>query len=205
MDRQGLADVIRRAQLSEPTALEALVDAYSGRVFGFVYRMVGSRDDAEDLVQEVFLRVTRTIGRYQDDGRFESWLFRIAANLARDRARRFGRQPGRIDVHAGESGDGNNSGGMDGFAGHEDAPGHAMELGEDVGGLSEALSQLPTAEREVIMMRHYSDMSFKEIAEHMGTPLGTALARAHRGLQRLRELMAGDAATTSGHQGQVRA
>jgi len=191
MDRQGLADVIRRAQLMEPAALEALVDAYSGRVFGFVYRMIGSRDDAEDLVQEVFLRVTRTIGRYQDDGRFESWLFRIAANLVRDRGRRFGRQPNRVDVQSGEDAGGNGAAGMDGFAGSGAGPGWRMEFGEDVTGLTAALSQLPAAEREVIMMRHYSDMSFKEIAEAMGTPLGTALARAHRGLQHLRELMGG--------------
>ncbi len=201
MDRQGLADVIRRAQLLEPAALEALVDAYSGRVFGFVYRMIGSRDDAEDLVQEVFLRVTRMIGRYHDDGRFESWLFRIAANLVRDRARRFGRQPGRIDVQPAEN---SNGGGMDGFAGRNEAPGHALELGEDVSGLSAALGQLPAAEREVIMMRHYSDMSFKEIAEIMGTPLGTALARAHRGLQRLRELMTESVDTTTKLPGEVR-
>lgn len=203
MDRQGLADLIRRAQVSEPAALEALVDAYSGRVFGFVYRMIGSRDDAEDLVQETFLRVTRTIGRYQDDGRFESWLFRIAANLVRDRARSFGRQPGRVDVHAGTDAGNGNGGGMDGFAGRDTPPGRSMELGEDVKGLTAALGQLPVAEREVIMMRHYSDMSFKEIAEVMGTPLGTALARAHRGLQRLRELMGGAAAEAVARPGEV--
>lgn len=204
MDRQGLADVIRRAQLSEPAALEALVDAYSGRVFGFVYRMVGSRDDAEDLVQEVFLRVTRTIGRYQDDGRFESWLFRIAANLARDRARRLGRQPGRVDVHAGDDASGNGGAGMDAFPASGDAPDHAMQLGEDASGLSAALGQLPVAEREVIMMRHYSDMSFKEIAEFMGTPLGTALARAHRGLQRLREILSEGPTSSPRHSDRVR-
>jgi RNA polymerase sigma-70 factor (ECF subfamily) len=204
MDRQGLADVIRRAQLMEPAALEALVDAYSGRVFGFVYRMIGSRDDAEDLVQEVFLRVTRMISQYQDDGRFESWLFRIAANLVRDRGRRFSRQPGRVDVYASDEASSNGGMGMDGFAGNGEAPGGRMELGEDVTGLTAALGQIPAAEREVIMMRHYSDMSFKEIAEAMGTPLGTALARAHRGLQHLRELMGGSVGAPAKERGEAR-
>src|SRR5262249_20941730 len=152
--------------------------------------MVGSRDDAEDLSQEVFLRLTRMIGRYQDDGRFESWLFRIAANLVRDRARALGRRPGRMDPHAGIRADAQ---GMDSFCGPDENPGGSLELAEDVDQLTAALARLPAAEREVLMMRHYSDMSFKEIAEAMETPLGTALARAHRGLQRLRELMGADA------------
>src|SRR5215468_567733 len=100
MDRESLADLIRRAQLQDPAAFESLVDQFGGRIFGFVYRMVGSRDEAEDLVQEVFLRVVRTIVRYHEDGRFESWVFRIAANLVRDRARSLGRQPGRMELRA---------------------------------------------------------------------------------------------------------
>jgi len=190
MDRESLADLIRRAQLQDPAAFESLVDQFGGRIFGFVYRMVGSRDEAEDLVQEVFLRVVRTIARYHEDGRFESWVFRIAANLVRDRARSLGRQPGRMELRADEGGSGDT---MDGLSRVESGPSRPMELKEDVDQLAAALAMLPAAEREVIMLRHFSDLSFKEIAEAMGTPLGTALARGHRGLQRLREIMEGAA------------
>ena len=64
-----------------------------------------------------------------------------------------------------------------------------MELAEDVDRLQRALENLPETEREVVMLRHYSNLSFAEIAELMGTPLGTALARAHRGLHKLRAMM----------------
>ena len=65
---------------------------YNRRVFGLLYRLTSDRETAEDLMQETFLRVVRTIDRYEHAGRFEAWLFRIAANLARDRARRRGRR-----------------------------------------------------------------------------------------------------------------
>ncbi len=192
MDRESLAELIRRAQLQEPAAFESLVELFSGRVFGFVYRMVGSRDESEDLVQEVFLRIVRTIGRYQDDGRFESWLFRIAANLVRDRARSLGRRPGRMELREDDGG----GDALEGLARFESGPSRPMELKEDLNQMTAALAELPAAEREVIMLRHFSDMSFKEIAESMGTPLGTALARAHRGLQRLRAIMDGGPAAS---------
>lgn len=64
------------------------MELYSPRVFGLLYRLCGSREAAEDLMQETFLRVVRTIDRYEHSGKFEAWLFRIAANLARDSAGR---------------------------------------------------------------------------------------------------------------------
>lgn len=185
MDRESLADLIHRAQLQDAAAFDALVDHFAGRVYGFILRMTAARDDAQDLTQEVFLRVVRMIGKYQDDGRFEAWIFRIAANLVRDRGRRSQRQPARLTL-AERDGEGE---GLDQFAGDEDAPHAPLERGEDVERLTAALQLLPEAEREVIMLRYFADMSFKEIAESMGTPLGTALARSHRGLARLRELM----------------
>ena len=88
MNTDPLADLIRRAQQRRPEAYDALIDAYSPRLYGYFYRCTRSQHDAEDLLQEVFVRLVRTIGHYQHDGRFDAWLFRIAANLVRDRGRR---------------------------------------------------------------------------------------------------------------------
>ncbi len=191
MDEEALAAVIQAAQGGDPAAYDVLVEQYGGRVFGFLFRLTGSRHDAEDLMQDVFLRVVRTLARYDHDGRFEAWIFRIAANLVRDRVRRAKRTPRTFDL--GDGGDfGVASAGADGWAGlggaaeSVDAP---LVRGEEVAELNQALDRLPLGEREVILLRHFSQMSFKEIAELMGTPLGTALARAHRGLARLRALM----------------
>lgn len=192
MDHQTLAEVISRAQRRDPSAFEALIEAYSYRLYGFLYRLTGHRDDADDLLQEVFVRVVRMIDKYQDDGRFEAWLFRIAMNLARDRVRRVRKSPivlaadQRGGDHNGAAGDA-----VDRASGSGEAPEHAAELADDVDRLQAALEQLGQAEREVIMLRHFADMPFNEIAEVMGTPLGTALARGHRGLKRLRTIMEG--------------
>jgi RNA polymerase sigma-70 factor (ECF subfamily) len=191
MDGEGLTAAIGRAQQGDSAAAQWIVDQFAGRIFGFFYRTTGSRTDAEDLMQDVFVRFVRMIGAYRHDGRFEAWLFRIAANLGRDRARKAKRSPKWLVSSATQSA------GENGFhvAPMEDLVGVAepadarMTLAEDIDALNAALAQLPPAEREVIMLRHFSQMSFKEIAEACELPLGTALARSHRGLQRLRELM----------------
>ena len=88
------ASIIRRAKKLDAEAFDVVVDAYGGRLAGFFRRLTGNGDEADDLVQEVFVRVVRTIGDYQEDGRFEAWLFRIAGNLARDRLRQRRARPG---------------------------------------------------------------------------------------------------------------
>lgn len=185
-----LDQIIRQAQNRDPAALDALVERYSSRLYGFVFRFTSSRDDSEDLVQEVFVRVVRMIGQYEHDGRFEAWLFRIAANLARDRVRKLGRTPRTGSLDDMTDADGHGRGEIESPRLLDPArPDGGMEFDEDVDRLQIALRQLPAAEREVVMLRHFSELSFADIAEIMGTPLGTALARAHRGLAKLRKLM----------------
>ena len=184
MDADELADLIRRAQARETAAFDALVECYSTRLYGYLYRLTGSRHDAEDLLQEVFVRVVKMIGRYEHDGRFEAWLFRIATNLVRDRVRRIRAAPPTVST---ETGDGHI--GEMAAVGDGTDPAGRMQISEAADRLQWALDQLSDAEREVVMLRHFSDLSFADIAELMKTPLGTALARAHRGLGRLRRLM----------------
>lgn len=186
--------IIMRAKAGVAEAFDELVDLYSARLYGFLYRLTGHREEAEDLVQEVFVRLVRTLERYEDDGRFEAWLFRIATNLARDRIRRVKRSISTTPFSAGRGEDGESDGGFGlDRAESDDAaePDAGMKLKEDMGRLADGLARLPEPEREVILLRHYTEMSFAQIAEMMGTPLGTALARSHRGLAKLREWMEG--------------
>ena len=191
MDAAQLAELIERAQGGEPAAFDALVEAYSARLYGYFYRLTGLRHEAEDLLQELFVRVVRMIGQYEHGGRFDGWLFRIATNLVRDRVRRarkclrpvatadrsLGTDEGHPLVEV-----------ADRTAGE---PADVLAQAETLDRLQWAIAQLPEHEREVILLRHFSQMSFAQIAEVMQTPLGTALARGHRGLARLRELMEG--------------
>jgi RNA polymerase sigma-70 factor (ECF subfamily) len=189
MDTDQLAEVIARAREKEPAAFDALVEIYATRLYGYFYRLTGSRHDAEDLLQELFVRLVRMIGRYEHDGRFDGWLFRIATNLVRDRVRR-ARQ---VKVVRWEPVPGAELEEADPLASRPDPlacdPRDRLERSEQVDCMQRALARLPEAEREVLLLRHFSQLSFREIAELMGTPLGTALARAHRGLARLREMM----------------
>lgn len=190
MTETELAELISRAKSRDPDAFDCIIDAFGRRLYGYLFRLTGAREDAEDLLQEVFLRLVRTIEDYEHDGRFVGWLFRIATNLARDRVRRIGRTPRtlRLDGPVTDDREGARWWEMGDLS--QPAPEAPMELREDVDALQEALAELPVAEREVVLLRHFSDLSFAEIAEAMGTPLGTALARGHRGLAKLRELMA---------------
>ena len=186
-DPAGFERLLRRAGRLDADALENLVALYSPRVFGLLLRMTGSRETAEDLLQETFLRMVRTIPEYQHDGRFDAWLFRIAANLARDHRRKSRRRGVAVRIDQAED---NLS-----FVSREPAdvrqirPDAEVMTRESRQRVQEMLQALPDAEREIILLRHFAELPFREIAEMLGVPLGTALARAHRALKKLRELM----------------
>jgi RNA polymerase sigma-70 factor (ECF subfamily) len=170
--------------------MDALVEAFASRVFGFLFRLTASRHDAEDLLQEVFVRVVRTLDAYQHHGRFEPWIFRIAANLARDRLRRRRRTGRRLTIGLlGNDSDEADAVGVVDAASASEPVDAGLERAEALDALNAALARLPEAEREAVMLRHFSQMSFREIAEATGVPLGTALARGHRGLHRLRAML----------------
>lgn len=189
MSDAALDDIVRRACARDAAALAELVDRYSDRVFGLLFRLTGSRDAAEDLMQETFLRVVRTIADYEHTGRFEPWLFRIAANLARDalRTRRRRGVAGDLDEAAPDATPVHR-------AGREEAsdPRDVLAEREQRERLVEWLGRLSRPDREILLLRHYAELSFREIAELLEIPLGTALARAHRALKRLRAAVVGE-------------
>ena len=201
MNEAALAEAIRGAQQGDATSFDRLVEAYAPRLFGFLYRLTGSRQESEDLLQEVYLRLVRMIEAYTHDGRFDAWLFRIAANLVRDRVRKV-RRTGKFVSDAGDDGNGSL---IDSIESAEPEIERGLVLSEEMDALARALAELPEAEREVIALRHFSQMSFKEIAEATNVPLGTALARGHRGLEKLRKLMAPEAVVETQNKRQKRA
>ncbi len=190
ISQEQLDSAIERAQKNDPAGMDDLVEEYAPRLYGFMYKLTGERDQSEELVQEAFVRLVRTIGQYEHRGRFEAWLFRIAANLARDRVRRISRAPTTISLESvdEDGGDDRIDVPASDWTGGATAE-RAVALEGDMGRLQTAIGELPTSEREVILLRHYSSMKFTEIADVLGIPLGTALARSHRGLVRLRKLM----------------
>lgn len=187
MTPPGWDGVLERARKRDPQALTAVVDAYSSRVFGLLYRLTGSREVAEDLTQETFLRVVRTIADYEHSGKFEVWLFRIAGNLARDLHRQHKRRGPTASLDGADNvGEFDMAGRGEPFA---DPLGQALVNAEQELKLRECLERMPEPDREIVLLRHFSELSFREIAEMLGVPLGTALARGHRALARLKQEM----------------
>ncbi len=189
-EKNSMETLIGQAQRMEPEAFDRIVDLYSVRLYSFLSRLTSNRDDAQELVQEVFVRVVRMIQHYEHDGRFDAWLFRIALNLARDRARKLTRAPGVTSLEAFTADADDDRSGRDRIADPaQPSPQDRARLDEDVDRMQQGMARLSEPEREVVLLRHYSQMSFADIAAMMETPIGTALARAHRALAKLREWM----------------
>ncbi|HUU31199.1 MAG TPA: RNA polymerase sigma factor [Phycisphaerae bacterium] len=161
--------------------IEQQLVAAAPRVYGFLIRLVGRPDVAEDLMQETMLRAFRSLETYLPEGKFHAWVFRIATNLARDWIRSRKRRP------------------VTGLEGDSDAlpatlrgdarPEAGLVRSERVVAVEAMIAQLSDADREVLLMRYYGELPFKEIARATGEPLGTVLARAHRALAKLGDLV----------------
>jgi RNA polymerase sigma-70 factor (ECF subfamily) len=183
-DARSSADLLARAARGEDAAWRTLVGEYSGRVYGLLRSQGADPELAEEVTQSVFCTVAAKLPEYVEGGRFESWLFRIAMNRLRDdarRRRRHAKPAGENEVLEGLAGPA-----PDRSAGRADA--------EELAALRAAVAQLSESDREVIDLRHVGGMSFKQMAEHLGEPLGTLLARHHRALAKLRAILEGAAA-----------
>ena len=186
MDPDGLKGAIAGAQAGRPEAYQALLEAYWPRLYGYFLRATGNHHDAEDLLGEMALRLVRRLKSYSDQGRFDHWLFRIAANMARDRIRRLKVHPRVASLSAGDE---------DGPAAAErvedesPAADSGLLAAEASAELNRALDDLDETTRQMILLRHFGQMSFKEIADCCQCPIGTVLARVHRGYKKLRELI----------------
>ena len=186
MDAEQLRAAIASAQAGEAEGYQALLEGYGPRLFGYFIRATGNGHDAEDLLSELMLRLVRQLGRYDHRGRFEPWLFRIAANMVRDRIRRRKVSPTPVSLSAGSTAGGSVEDVLTGRPAPVDAGLLAEESSLE---LQAALDKLDETTREMVLLRYFSEMSFKELSKMFECPIGTVLARVHRGLGILRKFM----------------
>jgi RNA polymerase sigma factor (sigma-70 family) len=182
---KGLSDsqLVSLYQNGNEEAFEVLLFRHKSKVYTAIYLIVKDRYVAEDLLQETFIKAINTIrgGRYNEEGKFLPWISRIAHNLAIDHFRKDKRYP---EVVLDDGSRLFNS--MD-FA--EDSEESKQMLRETRCKLRDCIKELPVEQKQVLIMRHYLDMSFQEIATRTGVSINTALGRMRYALINLRKKM----------------
>jgi RNA polymerase sigma-70 factor, ECF subfamily len=170
-------------QKGDTKAFEQLLDRYHRGIVNFIYRLVNNRSEAEELAQEVFLRVCRARESYEPRAKFASWIFRIAANAALKTAERSRRSPVRTAGAAGLEDDG-----AVGWASDPSPdPERRMASRETVAIVRDAIARLPAKERVAVVLRRYNGLSYSEIAEAMDCTEAAVKTYIHRGKIHLRE------------------
>lgn len=180
-------DLVRAFIAGETAAMEALFDRYRKAVFGWLVRHTESRSEAEDLYQDVWLRVIRGVEAYTP-GNFKAWLWRIVRNHAADNARR--KRPALILDSPGEAVEDGDS--LIDAIPDPDAV-HVLDgldVAERRARLSAAVERLSPPLKEVVLLRIQAELDFREIAELLNRPLGTVLARMHSAVARLKAIIA---------------
>lgn len=159
-----------RCQLGERAAFDELIARWHPPLAEYVRRIAGDEEDARDLLQEIWLRVLRGLGRLREGSKLRAWLFGIARRAAMDRWRERYAAPLQED--------------LDLSALPSDAPTASLE--GDLAALEGALARLPLIEREVLTLFYLRELSLAEVAEVLAVPLGTVKSRLFRARQLLR-------------------
>jgi RNA polymerase sigma-70 factor (ECF subfamily) len=181
-NRDALQRTLRRAAQGDELAWRDIIDTYTPRVFGLIRAQCNDPDLAEEITQSSFCTIVAKIDSYAELGKFEPWLFRIAMNRLRDEMRRRKRQARAVDDQT-----------LVGLAGAADVADPSTVESVELQRLRTAIGQLSDADQRIIHLRHYGELSFKQIAEILEQPLGTVLARQHRALKKLAEILGEEA------------
>ena len=175
--------LVREYIQGKESSLEILIKRHQQRLYRFIYSKVQDRDVTEDLFQDTFIKVVRTLkkGNYNEEGKFLPWVMRIAHNLVIDYFRKSNRMPSF-----------KNTDDFDIFSVLGDGSLNAekkMIQAQIYNDVRELVDELPEEQKEVLVMRMYKDMSFKEISENTGVSINTALGRMRYALINMRKLI----------------
>lgn len=176
------AELIELAIRGKERGFEELVNRYQRPIIGYVFRMLGDYEAALDVTQEVFIKVYNSLDRYSSQYKFSTWLYRIAHNAAIDYMRRNSIVPQSLET---ENRDGTYELQVESPL---PSPEQERERSEWRAEIEAVVKCLPAAYRELILLRHSYDLSYDEIAEVTGLPLGTVKNRLFRAREIMREL-----------------
>ena len=185
--------LLKAIRSGDAAAFDALIGMYSAKLYKVAYALLGSRQDAEEVVQDTFLRAYRALHAFRGESSLETWLHRITLNLARNKYQWNHRRGSGLNVSL-TAGDGTD--GDSGTENEQDVPDRRMEpdlvLEQDEIGtnIMKALSRLPDNIRETMLLRHVNDMPYEQIAQKLDCKVGTVKSRLSRGREMLRDYLA---------------
>jgi RNA polymerase sigma-70 factor, ECF subfamily len=180
--------LLRRLRERDERAFKELVEAHRDTVFNLTFRMLGNRAEAEDVAQEVFITVFKTIDSFREESKFSTWLYRVTINHCKNRikylARRHDRDRDELDEAKSPS---DSRSGTAGVAVRSRRPDRALEGAQMEQLMQEAINTLDDEHRVLVVLRDVEDLSIEEICEITGLPDGTVKSRLHRARAALRK------------------
>ena len=180
-------ELMQQAKEGNSRAFDVLVRKWEHRVFNLIYRIVGDFETAEDIRQEVFIRIYKSAKQYRPRGQFKTWLYRIAVNCSINEVRkRERRQTLPLSI---SHDDGEQQKLEDVIPDHNPGPDEVIQCNEIAEHIQGALLRLSNEQRAVIVMKHYEGLKFREIASVLDCPLGTVKSRMHQGLEQMRIML----------------
>ena len=187
------SELVDRAAHGEVDAYNVLVSRWEKKLYNYLLRTTGNREDAQDLAQEAFLKAYRSLARLGDAEKFPQWLFRIAHNLACSKFRTDGRRPEAESESWPEEGEGESA--PPGEAQAVLGPGSRLYPLEVELIVARALEELPFEQRQVLLLKVIHGFKFAEIAEILSCPLSTVKSRVYAGFAQLKRALGEDVAT----------
>ena len=179
---QDEAKLIALCQEGDQKALKEIFDLYHKKVYRVAYGMVRHREDALDIVQDVFIKLYRSLKDFKGESRLSTYIYRMTVNTSIDHIRKAAK-PGITSLE-----------GEEGFQPADDGekrPDRVYLYRELEGKVNEALSRIPSDQRTAIVLREVEGLSYEEIAETMKCSIGTIMSRLHYGRKKLQELLKG--------------
>ena len=187
IDEKTNEDLMGSVRIGNKYAFEVLIHRHQRSVLNFIFRFLGNRADAEDLTQEVFLRVWKAAGTYKPDAKFTTWLYRIATNLCINRQHAIRIRKLFVQSHVQEQIQNSKDSSIIGESAGILSPEERLIDSEQSVRLLNALIELPTSQRVAIVLRIYDEMSYQEIAQIMDRSVSSVdslLIRAKKNLHR---------------------
>ncbi|NTV45234.1 MAG: RNA polymerase sigma factor [Chlorobiales bacterium] len=177
-DQELIADFKQGNAVKREQAFTTLVRRHQEKIYWVCRRMLGSHEDADDVAQNVFVKVYKSLDGFNEDAQFYTWAYRIATNESINylRSKKVRNTVGLDDI-------------LEEPAGHDVHPDHAMMKNEQSKIIEDAIRTLPEKQQQVFMMRYYDELSYEEIAESLGTSVGGLKANYFHAFKKIEEYL----------------